>query len=283
MDENKVNNSALKRWLLLIAQGAVVGVGAILPGVSGGTLCVIFNMYRPLIELLASPREGIKKYARLFLPFGLGWAVGFVALARVVELLFKNAYNVATCLFIGLIVGMLPQLLRERKRDGLTAGANVALALCTVLMLGFFMFLSRNEAISITPSWGWFLFCGAMWGISLIVPGMSSSSLLIFLGLYYPMTAGIADLDLGVILPMLLGIAASALALARGVDRIMREHYGVAMSCIVGFVIASTIPIIPTAYASMGEGLLCLLCAVAGAAFALWMARLEHKYGAVKQ
>lgn len=283
MENVRTKAGTLKRWLLLMAQGAVVGVGAILPGVSGGTLCVIFNMYRPLIELLAAPREGVKKYGGLFLPFGIGWMIGFVALARAVELMFKNAYNIATCLFIGLIVGMLPQLFRERKKSGGSAAANTALALCTVLMLALFMFLSRSTAMDITPSWGWFFFCGVTWGISLIVPGMSSSSLLIFLGLYYPMSAGIADFDMKVIIPLLLGIAISALALAKGVERIMRNHYGVAMSCIVGFVIASTIPIIPTSYASVTEGALCILCAAVGVVFALWMERLENKYGDIKQ
>lgn len=44
-------------WLL---EGVVVGFGAILPGISGGTLCVAFGMYRPLIETLSSLKTGIK-------------------------------------------------------------------------------------------------------------------------------------------------------------------------------------------------------------------------------
>ena len=41
--------------LLRLAQGALIGLGAVLPGVSGGVLCVVFGVYRPLMRLLADP------------------------------------------------------------------------------------------------------------------------------------------------------------------------------------------------------------------------------------
>ena len=45
----------LARTLLYLIQGAIIGVGAILPGVSGGVLCVSFGLYEPLMELLTAP------------------------------------------------------------------------------------------------------------------------------------------------------------------------------------------------------------------------------------
>ena len=44
------------RWLLC---GVLIGAGAILPGVSGGVLAVIFDIYRPFMELLTSPRKAL--------------------------------------------------------------------------------------------------------------------------------------------------------------------------------------------------------------------------------
>jgi putative membrane protein len=46
MKQNKI----LKN-ILYIIQGAIVGIGAILPGVSGGVLCVAFGIYEPMMEL----------------------------------------------------------------------------------------------------------------------------------------------------------------------------------------------------------------------------------------
>ncbi|MBQ8537313.1 MAG: DUF368 domain-containing protein, partial [Clostridia bacterium] len=91
------------QWLLKVVQGAFIGVGAILPGVSGGVLCVLFGIYQPMMALFSHPGKALKKYYKLFIPILLGWAIGFVALSKLVELAFGEDYAVATCLFFGLI------------------------------------------------------------------------------------------------------------------------------------------------------------------------------------
>lgn len=254
----------VRRWIALLIEGAIIGVGAILPGVSGGVLCVVFHLYRPMMDLLSSPFKRIKRYFWLFLPVAIGWVLGFLALTGVVAVLFQKESNLVICLFIGLIVGMFPSLFEEGARDGRTKGMWAALALSTVLLLGFFLFLQFGEGATVTPSVWWYLFVGVLWGVSLIVPGMSSSSLMIFLGLYGPLTAGVAAFDLSVLLPVIAGIVGTVLLLARLVNALFQRIYGIAFHCIIGFVIASTIPIIPLAYKSVGEGLLCLGLAVAG-------------------
>ena len=70
------------RWLRDLLCGALIGAGAILPGVSGGVLAVVFDVYRPMMETLAHPGRGIRKYWHIFLPLGIGWAVGFLGLAK---------------------------------------------------------------------------------------------------------------------------------------------------------------------------------------------------------
>ena len=54
--------------------GALIGAGAILPGVSGGVLAVVFDVYRPMMETLTHPERGFRKYWHIFLPLGIGWA-----------------------------------------------------------------------------------------------------------------------------------------------------------------------------------------------------------------
>ena len=39
-----------ERWLRDLLCGALIGAGAILPGVSGGVLAVVFDVYRPMME-----------------------------------------------------------------------------------------------------------------------------------------------------------------------------------------------------------------------------------------
>lgn len=52
---NKKENSKMSpvQFVFRIVQGALIGLGAVLPGISGGVLGVIFGIYKPIMELLS--------------------------------------------------------------------------------------------------------------------------------------------------------------------------------------------------------------------------------------
>ena len=58
----------LKTVLLRLVQGFIIGAGGILPGISGGVLSVIFGIYRPVMEVLAHPLDGLRRHLSLLLP-----------------------------------------------------------------------------------------------------------------------------------------------------------------------------------------------------------------------
>ena len=82
------------RWLRDLLCGVLIGAGAILPGVSGGVLAVVFDIYRPFMEVLTHPRAAIPKYWRWFLPIGLGCAIGFVGGSYIFPKILWHAYNI---------------------------------------------------------------------------------------------------------------------------------------------------------------------------------------------
>ena len=63
--------------LLHFLQGALIGLGAVLPGISGGVLSVVFGVYQPIMELLSHPRSAMKRYYRMLIPLILGGGFGF--------------------------------------------------------------------------------------------------------------------------------------------------------------------------------------------------------------
>lgn len=259
------------QWLSLALRGAFVGVGGILPGVSGGVLCVAFGLYKPLMEVLANPVKGLKQYYQMFIPFVVGGGLGFVSLAGLIGMMLQAESNLVISIFVGLIFGVFPALIREAGQEGRGKKDWIALACSTVFLTTFFMVLKFVQQVEITPNTGWFFFSGALFGIGVIVPGMSSSSLLIFLGLYEPMTSGIGRLDFAVLIPVGLGVVATVLLLARAVQKLFEKHYSVTFHCIVGFVVASTLPIIPYEFVSTGEMILCLAAMAGATVFAYGM------------
>ncbi len=264
-------------WILLVIKGMVVGAGAILPGISGGVLCVVFGIYQPMMALLAHPIKSFKIYYKLFIPFIIGWLIGFLALAKLVEMLFAASSSVAVALFVGLIAGTLPSLFKEAGKNGSSKASWIGFTIGLFLMFSVLTLLSRQSASSITPNIWWYAFCGLVWGFSLIVPGLSSSSILIFMGLYQPMTSGIASLDMLVILPLISGLALTVILFARLVNLLFEKHHSLMHHTIIGIVIASTLLIIPTEFLNLLNIIISIACFGAGFLISILMDRLENK------
>ena len=255
----------LKTVLLRLVQGFIIGAGGILPGISGGVLSVIFGIYRPVMEVLAHPLNGLRRHLSLLLPVGAGAILGFLCGGGLILVLFDRSEKLATCLFIGLILGTLPSLWAEAGAQGRGRGASVLL------------YAQYGAFYTMRPGFLGFLFCGLLWGLSLIVPGMTSSSILMAVGLFTPMAEGFAKLDMAVILPWLLGMALIVLTLARVVNWCFQTHYPLFYHAVFGIVLASTVVIIPLHYDGARDALLCLLAAALGALAAYLSAKLQPK------
>ena len=74
------------RFFIRIVQGALIGLGAVLPGISGGVLCVIFSIYKPVMELLSHPFRNFKTQVPKLIPVIIGMGVGFLGIANLLAL-----------------------------------------------------------------------------------------------------------------------------------------------------------------------------------------------------
>ena len=265
------------RWLRDLLCGVLIGAGAILPGVSGGVLAVVFDIYRPFMEVLTHPREAIPKYWRWFLPIGLGCAIGFLGFAKGIAAAIDVSSTVTTWLFIGLIVGTVPSLFREAGKEGRSIGSWVSMAVCAGAIFFSLFYVGKVICVTVEPNFWWYNFCGALWGMSLVIPGLTSSSVMMALGLYQPMLEGLARLDFLVLSACLPGMLLTILLLARLVSWFFRKHYSIAFHGIFGIVLASTLVIIPTSYVGAWEIVLSAVCCIGGFLLAYFMARLDRR------
>lgn len=261
-------------FLLWLLEGIVVGFGAILPGVSGGTLCVAFGMYRPIIDTLAHVRSGIRKHGLMLLTFFAGVLVGFVALSGLAAWLLAKDTALVTCVFIGFIIGTFPELWQDAGTQGRTGRGIFAMVFGFSAMAVLLGALKTTVTITVEPGMAGFLLCGVLWGLSFIVPGLSSSSLLLFFGLYQPMLAGIAAFDLMVLLPLGAGMALCVLLLSRIVERTYQKHFSIVSHGILGIVAATALMILPKWDGSAQMLIINLLAILSGCALSYGFSRL---------
>lgn len=264
MENRQKRKFPLKLFLIRLMQGALIGLGAVLPGISGGVLCVIFGIYRPVMELLSHPFRALKKHAKLLLPVLIGLCAGFFGIAKLLGFLLNRYPDASVCLFAGLIIGMLPSLFREGGKKGSSPKDYAALGITFAVVLALLMTL-RFVSVSITANTGWYVFCGFCLALSIIAPGMSFSTLLMPLGLYTPFVEGIGNFDFSVLIPGGIGAVVTVILFARLVDRLLNRYYSTVSHAIIGIVIAATLPIIPYAgFASSVTGAIVNTCCLAG-------------------
>lgn len=270
-------------FLVKILQGALIGLGAVLPGISGGVLCVVFGIYKPLMELLSSPFKCFKTHVPKLIPIFIGIVIGFLGVANLLAFLLDRYPSQSVCVFIGLITGMLPSLFREAGEQGRSKASFISMVIAMICIFTLLGFLSA-ASIVITPNFGWYLFCGFCLALSVIAPGMSFSTLLMPLGLYEPFVAGIGHLDFSILIPGGIGALATVILFAKAVDTLFKRHYSVAFHAIVGVVIAATVMIIPfeSFTVSVSGCLINIVCLVAGVVAALVLDKLNSKVNVEK-
>ena len=192
-------------WIIRLVKGVLAGIGAITPGLSGGVLLVVFGIYEPLVRWLADIRKKFLPNLRFFLPVGIGGVIGVIAFSAVIDYAFSHFAAQFTWLFIGFITGTIPSLLKTAGEQGRKNWHWLLLAAFAAGIYFFMTWMESIRSVTMEPSfWGWVL-SGALTGLGLVVPGMSPSNFLLYLGLYQPMANGIKNLNLGVILPLILG------------------------------------------------------------------------------
>lgn len=95
--------------------GILVGTGAILPGISSGVFCVIFGLYEKLLNAVLHFFKDIKKNTLFLLPIISGAFVGIFLLSNVLQFAFNKFYIITSYIFMGLILGSVPLVLKQSK------------------------------------------------------------------------------------------------------------------------------------------------------------------------
>lgn len=239
-----------KFWLP-IAQGFVVGAAGLIPGASGGVLAVSMGIYRPIVNAVLSLFKDFKRNFLFLLPYGAGLVLGILLMARGLEWLLRSGYKAALMYaLMGMVTGGIPGLIRDANAGAgfhkrYLAGTLLGLLLAVILA-------ALNKTVAGGGVWPFtpltMALAGAILAVGIVIPGVSTSFVLMYMGLYEPLLSALNRLDIPVLFFMGLGLGAAGLVLLLFVRRMFNRHQGYAYYCVLGFLLGTLFLIFPGLY-----------------------------------
>ncbi|MFI3207826.1 MAG: DUF368 domain-containing protein [Eubacteriales bacterium] len=239
----------------LIIYGAIIGIANIIPGVSGGTMAVILDVYDKLIESISNLRKNFIDSMKFLIPIGIGGGAGILAFSKIIEYSLTN-YSVATNLvFVGLIVGSIPMILNKTKEEKIELGGIVSFLVCIGLMI-YMGVVSPEESNTVitTLTFTSFLkifFVSIISAGAMIIPGISGSFVMLLLGVYTTVLTAISDLNIMILIPVGLGCGVGVLLCAKIIDILFKKFPHQTYSGILGLMIGSLFVIFPAFYINL--------------------------------
>ncbi len=234
------------RSLRNVIIGFIIGVGSVLPGVSGGILAVGFGIYERLVTAVGNIRERLKPDFWFLLTIGGGLAFGAGITVLGLDYAFGNYTVMMMCLFLGLVAGQVPEVWNLARNDeGIkplyVAMVVIGLAVMAVLLPfenaapGTDFYANDLTAAAV------FMFCGLIMAMAKIVPGLSGTAILLAMGLFTVSIERVADMDLFVIASLGIGFVAGIFLFARMMsdvlERFPRETYYLIFGLTLGSII----------------------------------------------
>lgn len=253
--------------------GLVFGTANVIPGVSGGTMLVIFGIFDRLTEAISGPKKIIKNLTFLIF-FALGAGGGILLSSKVISQLFESFAIQTNMFFIGLILGGIPLIYRlgtEEKKPKPLCFVPFVIAMAVVIGLSV---LERLDIFSFTAEKieGFDLVfslkmvaCAAIAAVTMIIPGISGSFVMMLLGVYETIIGALTDFNFYVIIPFAIGAVIGIVAGAKLISTLLKKNKLMVYSALMGLVIGSVYAILPEGFGfnlQTGYGFVCLIFGV---------------------
>ena len=249
-------NRPMLNYIKKIIAGIAIGIANVIPGVSGGTIAVVFGVYSDLIGAASLDIKTIKANFKIYLCLFGGIGLGVLLFARLFKIVYERFPIQTNFFFIGLIVGsifIIFEFVREKEQKSSFKTASKILwffiGLSIMLALYFFKGAAASSTAAVeTLSLGSFIFlflAGFVGAAAMVIPGISGSFLLLIIGAYYTVIKAITELNIPVLIPVGLGILAGIILSARLIGFLMEKFPKITYAFILGLVAGSIRHILP--------------------------------------
>ena len=229
--------------MLLFIKGLIIGMGKIIPGVSGSVLAISLNVYESCLKAVSNIFKNFKDNLKLLVPIGLGIFTSVVLTSKLVIYLLDNYYLSTMLLFIGLIIGGIPikkiQINNLCKKDYFVFF--LALSFCLLSFIEPSTFMSHPNTIV-------FFLIGIIDAVTMVIPGISGTAVMMLLGCYDMFMETVSSLMFIQLIPCIIGLIIGVILVAKLIQYLLENEYQTTYCGIIGFSISSVIMLLFTTF-----------------------------------
>lgn len=264
-----MNNSNLKTeegFLKLFLLGLIIGIASITPGLSGGVIAVSLGLYSVAIDSVVNIRRQFKKSFAFLFPLCLGAGIGIISFGIIMKPLLEHYETAVIYLFMGLVLGSLPSFFKEATSGGfrIIYILPMLIAFCVGMLLsGTINSSSTSDEMSLLT----LLISGGILSVGMIIPGISSSFLLLQMGVYDKLINAFLSFDIRIIFWVGTGFLIVSLLTIKLVHTALKKFHGQTYFAAFGFLVSSMICVFPGIQTGLSLVINLILFA-AGTAFA---------------
>lgn len=246
-------------FLILLLKGFIIGIAFIIPGVSGGTLAIYLGVYQGILDSIDNLFKQFKKLVLYLLPILIGVALSVVLLAKLVSILLDWNSFIVLFFFIGLILGGIKFVYKRAEITKL----DPSLIISFLVSFGLLILIIILDKTSSNPGIDYFSFSfwtyllifalGAIASITMIVPGISGSAVLLVLGFYTAIVSNVVGnifdfgsigYNLQVVIPFGLGAIVGILVFSKVINFSLKKYPKQTYFAILGFILASVVGVL---------------------------------------
>lgn len=206
--------------------GLLIGIGKIIPGVSGGIIAIRFNVYEKIIDCIIHYFNNIKKNTMYLFNIFSGVIVAILLFSKIILYFYSHYHFITLLIFAVLILTGIKDIYLKGHIFVIT----IASFIISILLIKIPISININYFVM-----------GIIESISIIIPGVSGTAVFVSLGVYEKMLFLFIEFNLKNLFIFFMGFSVSSLIIIKIIDYFFKTHKKETYSAVLGFLLSSII------------------------------------------